>query len=379
MKIARITNRPLFLPYRVPFYWAYGVIEGAEVVLVEVETDDGLIGYGETIGGPSGRAIKALVDKAAALMIGRDPFDVRSLWAEVYTALFRAQAVCSAPRFGGQVLAGLEMALWDVMGKATGRPVHQLLGGARHARVGYHGFAMGDAPEAVAADAANLRAGGFEVIYIKGGFGGANNLARVAAVRGAIGTEARLRLDPNESWSPLEARRMIAALEPYGIEFIEQPCNAESLSALDQIRAGSPIAIAADQSVFTPYEAFELCARQAADLIVIGPHETGGLARMTDVARIAETAGLNVCLHGLYESGITTCAAHQFAAACPNLDDGNQHMLRFLEFDIVKAPDLTPQAGWLDVIKNPGLGFDLDPDAVREAEARFDDRNSEGA
>jgi muconate cycloisomerase len=172
---------------------------------------------------------------------------------------------------------------------------------------------------------------------------------------------------------------MIAALEPYGIEFIEQPCNAESLSALDQIRAGSPIAIAADQSVFTPYEAFELCARQAADLIVIGPHETGGLARMTDVARIAETAGLNVCLHGLYESGITTCAAHQFAAACPNLDDGNQHMLRFLEFDIVKAPDLTPQAGWLDVIKNPGLGFDLDPDAVREAEARFDDRNSEGA
>jgi muconate cycloisomerase len=375
MQIARITTRPLFLPYRVPFHWAQGVIEGAEVVLVEIETDTDVIGYGETIGGPSGRAIKALVDTAAARMIGRDPFDHRALWAEAYTALFRAQAVCSAPRFGGQVLAGLEMALWDVMGKVTGRPVHQLLGGARHQRIGYHGFAMGDTAAAVAADAADLQARGFGIIYIKAGFGGGQDLARVAAVREAIGPQARLRLDPNEAWSPLEARRMIAALEPFGIEFIEQPCNAESISALGQIRAGSPIAIAADQLVFTPHEAFEICARRAADLIVIGPHETGGLARMADVARIAEAAGLTICLHGLYETGITTCAAHQLAAACANIDDGNQHMLRFLEFDIVSAPDLTPQAGWLDVIRRPGLGFDLDPDKVGEAEARFDARS----
>jgi muconate cycloisomerase len=267
------------------------------------------------------------------------------------------------------------MALWDVMGTATGRPAHQLLGGARHQRIGYHGFAMGVTAEAVAADAAGLRARGFDIIYIKAGFGGGQDLGRGAAVREAIGPQARLRLDPNEAWSPLEARRMIAALEPFGIEFIEQPCNAESLSALRQIRVGSPIAIAADQSVFTPYEAFEICARQAADLIVIGPHETGGLARMADVARIAEAAGLSICLHGLYETGITTCAAHQLAAACPNIDDGNQHMLRFLEFDIVSAPDLTPQAGWFDVIRRPGLGFDLDPDKVGEAESRFDARS----
>jgi len=133
------------------------------------------------------------------------------------------------------------------------------------------------------------------------------------------------------------------------------------------VRANSPVAIAADQLVFTPYDAYNVCRENAADLIVLGLHETGGLLRFSKVAHIAEAAGIDICIHGLYETGITTCAANQVAATLPNLDDGNQYMNHFLEWDIVISPDLSLQNGRLPVLKGPGLGFELDWDAISQA------------
>lgn len=371
MKIAAITTTPLFVPYAKPFRWAQGAIHGAVVVLVEVRTDTGVSGYGESMGGPSARSIAAYLDHAARSLVGRDPFDNAGLMAEAYHRLFQAQGVCSSPRFAGQVLSGLEMALWDVMGKAVGRPAHQLLGGAVRDEIRYFGLPQGEDAQAVAADAAALADQGFEVIYVKVGLGDVLDLETLAAVRAAIGPKRRLRVDPNEHWTPVHASRMIRELLAYGVEVVEQPTHCESLAALAQVRATSPIAISADQAVFTPFEAYEACRQQAADLIVIGLHETGGLVRFAKVAHIAEAAGLNVCLHGLYETGITTCASNQIAATVPNLDDANQHMGRFLAWDLVKSPELTPRNGRLPVITGPGLGFELDEAAVERARQAF--------
>jgi D-galactarolactone cycloisomerase len=132
MKIASIKTTLLYVPYKTPFYWARGTIGGAEVVLVEITTDTGVSGFGESVTAPDGIALKRTIDRAAELMIGRSPYHGRVLMREVYTALFRAQGICSAPRFGSQVLCGLEMALWDVLGKVTNQPVHALLGGSEH-------------------------------------------------------------------------------------------------------------------------------------------------------------------------------------------------------------------------------------------------------
>lgn len=369
MKITEIVTTPLFIPYKTPFHWAHGQITGADVLLVEIRTDTGITGFGECISAPDPIAMKRLVDGAADGFLGASPQGVRRLVSDAYERLFRAQAVCSAPRFAGQVLAGLEMALWDILGKAVGQPVHALLGGAFHDEIGYHGFAMGGDTDAVVAEALALVREGFDVIYLKAGFGIERDIATIRAIRAAAGPDIRLRIDPNESWSALEARQMFQRLAPHDIEFIEQPVRCESIPALAALRATSRIALAADQSVFTPDEAFDVVRQQAADLIVIGPHECGGIARMTDIARIAALGGLNICLHGLYESGITTCASHMAAVACPNADDGNQHMLKFLEWDIVRAPDLMPVAGRLPVLQGPGLGFELDHDRVAEAAA----------
>ncbi len=369
MKITEIRTTPIFLPYKIRYHWAQGTIDGAELILVEVHTDEGITGYGESVGSPSAGAIEAHLAKAAGYCIGHDPFENSGLMHLVYQALFQAMGTCSSPRYAGQVLAGLEMALWDVMGKATGKPAHQLLGGARRNHVQYFGFPQGDTAEELAAGAKALADDGCEVIYVKVGRGDALDLEIVAKVREAIGNR-RLRLDPNEHWDPLTAGRMIPQVAAYGIEFIEQPTSSESINALLQVKGSSAVAIAADQSAFTPSDVFEVCRRRAADMIVLGLHETGGLTRFCKAAHIAEAAGINICLHGLYESGITTCASIQAAAAIANLDDGNQYMNHFLVEDIVAAPDLALNNGQLPVFTGPGLGFELDEDAVaRAAEA----------
>ena len=367
MKITRIRTTPLLVPYKKPYHWAQGIIHGAGVILVEVHTDDGLVGYGESIATPSAAAIEAYLKIAAGICTGRSPFENSRLMGECYHVLFQALGTCSAPRYAGQVLAGLEMALWDLMGKATGRAVHELLGGAVRDEIAYFGFPQGATAEETAAEAKELAEAGCDVIYVKVGRGDALDLDIVRQVRAAIGPEKRLRMDPNEHWSPVRATRMLRKMAEFDVDMVEQPTNAESISALAQLRDRSPIAVAADQLVFTPQDAFDVCREKAADLIVLGLHETGGIARFRKIAHIAEAAGIDICLHGLYETGITTAAANQVGATVSNLDDGNQFMNHFLKWDIVKSPDLTLKNGRLPVLGGPGLGFELDPDAVARA------------
>lgn len=372
MKITEIRTAPLLVPYTESFYFAQGVVHGATVILVEVHTDDGLVGYGESIGSASAEGIQSYIKLAGAVCIGHSPFENAGLMSHAYHALFQLLGTCSSPRFAGQILAGLEMALWDVMGKATGRAAHELLGGAVRGEIEYFGFPQGDTAAEIASQAGQMAQAGCEVIYVKVGRGDALDLDIAKQVRAAIGPDKRLRMDPNEHWSPVRAKRMIQKMNEFDVEFIEQPTTCESVSALAQVRQNSPIAIAADQLVFTPYDAFDVCREQAADLIVLGLHETGGLTRFGKCAHIAEAAGIDICIHGLYETGITTCATNQVAATIPNLDDGNQYMNHLLAWDIVKSPDLTLRNGKLAVLQGPGLGFELDRDAIGRASELFE-------
>lgn len=318
--------------------------------------------------------VRRFIERAARHYVGHGPFEISRLMAKAYQDLFAARGNCSNPRFGALVLAGLDMALWDLAGKVCGLAVHQLLGGAVRDRIQYFGFPQGETAEELAQDAARWVKEGCDVIYVKVGRGEQVDLEIVRQVREAIG-DRRLRVDANEAWDLLTAQRMIRALAPYGLEFVEQPTRSESLAALEHIRMSVPTAIAADQIVFTPEDAYELCRKGAADLLVLGLHECGGIDRLRRASAIAAAAGINICLHGLYETGITTCASLQVGATLANLDDGNQYMNHLLTDDIIDSPDLRLVRGQLPVIEAPGLGFELDWDAVARAEEAY--RNAE--
>jgi muconate cycloisomerase len=177
-------------------------------------------------------------------------------------------------------------------------------------------------------------------------------------------------LDANQAWDPGTAIYMINRLSRFEPEWIEQPTPSHSISALRQVKEAVNVAIAADQCVYTSADVYRVCRQRAADVIVLSPHEAGGLLAFRKASAVAEAAGISICLHGQFVTGITDCAQHQVGMTLPNLTDGNQIMHQLLVEDILAMPDITPRRGKLGPIEGPGLGFELNYDAVNRAAER---------
>ena len=367
IKSFRVTS--LRLPLKTPYIWSQGVEDAFHVNLIEMQAEDGTIGYGETTTAPDATAQRRVLEKIGARLIGTSVFDIAHALADAYRAMFLTFGG-NMPRYANQLQSGIEMAALDLQGKLLGRPVWDLLGGQRRKDVGYFYFLQGETPEEIAADAQHAAKIGEPVIYLKVGVGNEHDRQAVRLVREAIG-DTRLRLDANEAWDVSTAIRRMAEFAPYGIEYIEQPTTSRSIEALRRVTERAPIAIGADQAVFTLDEVYRTCATGAADMIAVGPREVGGLRGTMKAAAIAEGAGLNICIHSSMTTGITTCAEHHVARAIPNLDDGNQIMWQLLRDNIVEDPALTPVKGRLALPSKPGLGFTLDADAVARAAELF--------
>lgn len=369
VKITEVRVRPLILPLKQPYHWSYGIRESFAVNLIEIETDDGTVGIGECTVAPDQTGSAAILRRLAGHLVGHSPYDVAPLIARIFHQEYLGHGA-NVMRAANQMFSGIDMAMWDLQGKLAGLPVHRLLGGAHRKSVGYFYFLQGETADELARDAAVGYASGERVFYLKVGRGEKTDLEITAAVRREIG-DARLRLDANEGWSVHEAINMCRKLEKYDIEFIEQPTVSFSIPAMAQVRQAVGIPIVADQSAFTLYDVYEICRQQAADMICIGPREIGGIQPMMKAAAVAESAGLKICIHSSFTTGITTCAEHHIALAIPNLDDGNQIMWQLVQKDIVSSPNLSPSNGWLDALQQPGLGFSLASDLVADGEARY--------
>jgi len=366
IRITGLRLTPLFLAFKQPYHWAGRVDHGSAVVLVEVDTDAGITGTGESTASLAAEGTVAALRAVEPLFIGQPVHDVTRLCNEArHLGSFN-----HTPWHADFVLAGFEMALWDIIGKAAGQPVYRLLGGAVRDEVDYFGFVQGDTTEELVEDARSLAAAGYGVIYLKVGRGDEVDVANTAAVRDVIGGR-RLRLDPNCAWSVPDAIRMIHRLEPFDIDWVEQPTTLLSLSAMRQVREAVNVPIAADQAVFTPADVYDICRQRAADAIVLSPHEAGGLLAFGRAAAIAEAAGVPVCLHGQGVSGLTDAAQHHLGLCTANLTEGNQIMHQLLREDIVAAPDLTPVNGKIGAFAAPGIGVELDRDAVARAAERY--------
>lgn len=369
MNISEIRVTPLRLPLKTPYVWSQGVEDAFTVNLIEITAEDGTTGIGECTTAPDALAQKRVIARLARDMVGAPVDDWPRLRAEAYRKNWLTFGA-NMPRHAAQVFNGLEMAILDLQGKLLERPVWDLLGGAVRPDVGYFYFLQGETAEALAADAARAVAEGHPILYLKVGVGEAHDDAALAAVRAAA-PRVRLRLDANEAWDPATARRRIHAFAPFDVEYVEQPTPSASLEALGMVTARSPIAIGADQAVFSLQEVFAICARGLADMVAVGPRELGGLRATVKAAAVAEAAGMALCIHSSMTTGITTAAEHHVGRAIPNLDDGNQIMWQLLAEDIVTAPTLLPVRGRLSLPAAPGLGLTLDRDRIARAAERF--------
>lgn len=357
MKIIGLEHRLLHIPFAHPQVWASGARPGTTRLLITLHTDEGVIGYGETI--CLLEFVQPVVARTIApLVIGEDPHDIERVYRKVEGAGFyhHKRAMVAA-------LAGVEMAMWDLIGKSAGKPLYQLWGGGYRKQIPTIAYLHVRSPEEMAAEAAEFVANGWKTIKVKIGMDAASDLAIVRTVREAIGPEIELRADVNGAWTPGTARRQLRKLEEFDLQFVEQPLLLDDLLGHAELRRHSRTPIAIDEGAYTSNDVLNIVRLEAADVILLDGHEAGGWWQARKQAGLAEAAGIPVGLHSGGELGLSLAANLHLAAATPNLSlaiDSNYHGM---PDDIIRER-FTYREGCLTVPERPGLGVELDWDKV---------------
>lgn len=363
MRITRVEAIPVAVPLAREFHWAAGAQLGCNLVLFAVHTDDGVVGWGESIC-EEPRAVAAQGEAMARQLVGRGVDEIeailRSIWTEGRWK--------TTPQFTQFVLSGMEAACWDALGRTLGVPTRTLFGGAVHDEIDYFAFLQGDDADSLAAHAAEHP--DHAVVYLKVGRPRDDD-AVVGAVRAAIGPDRLLRVDPNEAWDAATAVDRIRVLARHGLDWVEQPVHHDDVAGLAHVRRSVGCKIAADQAVYTTAQLRHVLEREAADVVVQGPHDAGGLLAFRRHAFLCEAWGLRVNLHAFMQSEISFLAHAQVAATVPNLTDGNQCMHQLLAERLTTGPDVEMPRGRYRLNNAPGHGFEIDLDAVARAHERW--------
>ncbi len=368
MKIGDIRTTVVSVPQKRPYKssWRRGYQGSAAQtsVLVELTTDDGLTGLGEAPVVFAGRpeVTVALIEAIKDLLLGRDPFDHdivrRQIYAETAMSHFGTQGLSWA-------LSGIDTALWDLVGQACGQPIHRLWGSAWRTQSPFYGDIPAGDPAEMAEEAKEWVARGFRTLYFKVGFGLDLDVARARAVREAVGDGPRLRVDANQGWSPGGARRAIAKLAEFDLEYIEQPVLASNLEDMALVRLTSPIPILAHEASLTVDGSLNVVKHQAADALQLDPRFDAGIAGARVAASIAETAGLPVVTHTFGELGVATASVLHLHAAHQNFILDNQTYYWNLTDDIIEDGLMQFDGPCLPVPTGPGLGVKLDGARVK--------------
>jgi L-alanine-DL-glutamate epimerase-like enolase superfamily enzyme len=361
MRITGLTTTTVAVPFGEDELWAFGARRGLTCVIVEMTTDEGLVGLGEAAGYPSPQIVEAVIRSVEGLVVGEDPFAIERILKKIHVVGTWHHVRATSPG-----IAAVEMACWDIVGKAAGQPLVNLFGGRVRDAVEFFYYLSRKAPEAMAADAAQAVKRGFSTFYLKvGSADPAEDIHRVEAVRDGAGPHALLRVDANEAWSPGTAVRVVAEMEPLGLELVEQPVSARNLPEMAYVRSRIGPPLLANEASWTRYDQLDVIRHQAADVISVDNQMDGGLLNMKRSAGLCETAGLPVLKHSLGELGIAVYAATHVIAATPNFLYANQAYASFLADDVISGVDALPyEDGRLTVPTGPGIGVELDRDKV---------------
>ncbi len=363
MKIVRVEAVPLSIPCR---YGAEGWSLGAggwkalDFCLVRVDTDAGITGWGEAFSYSCRRAVAAAVnDMIAPLAVGRDAADIAGLHAEIQKRLH------IFGRFGitAFALSGLDIALWDIAGKAAGKPLHALIGGARRERLACYASLLRYADPALVARYCERALGeGFRAIKL-------HEVSEpvIAAARAAVPRDVALLLDVNCEWSVEDAIAVGRRLAPLALEWFEEPVfPPEDSAGLRAVGAACGIPIAAGENCCFTTQFAALFDARAVQYAQPSVTKVGGVTEFLKVAKLAAERGVKVAPHSPYFGPGALATLHLIAA----LTGEARFEYFFLQTDAALYGDLlAPRRGELGVPQGPGLGADPDPEVIRRYHA----------
>lgn len=354
MKITKIVGHHVRIPLVHPAKWSGGTRMSAPAYILEMHTDEGIVGLGECVG-PTIPVIASIVtEEFTQFLIGQDPLKTELLVRRL------EEFARNWLQLGAYAIAGIEMALLDIKGKWLGAPVYQLLGGACKSAVGYAGYLFIDDPQVNAKRALSYKEQGYTEIKLKVGRDLDNDLETLAAIRGAIGNDIKIRVDANMNWSVPTAIKWIKAMQPYGIQYVEQPVPDYDLDGMAAVRRAVEVPIASDESCSSVERVLEMIKRESCDVFVVYVSEAGGLTRARTIASIADACGKWCAMGTWAETGVATMAgAHVIASSANFVFCNDSHYM--LQSDDVLTEPLRIRQGKIALSGKPGLGIELDP------------------
>ncbi len=337
-------------------------------VFVKILTDEHLHGIGEAYRVGPDHAVEEAVHYFKDWILGQDPTRIEYIWRLLY----------NGSRFpGGSILnaaiSGIEIACWDLKGKALGVPVYELVGGRCRDRVRVYLGVSGSTPREVADSAKRAQDLGFTAVKMAPHPPDAEKLpwdqvlrgtaARLAAVRKAVGDDMDVGLDPHARiFEPVRALQMAQAVEPYRPMFFEEPLRPENIVAMGRLRRKIPVPIATGEMLYTKYEFRDVIAEEAADILQPDLLLCGGLMESKKIAAMAEAEYLTIAPHSPL-GPVSTAVSTHFAASTPNFiileyRDDSQGPMRNLILEPLKR-----EGGYLELPQDPGLGIELNEKA----------------
>ena len=370
LRIVGLEATPISIPFARAEQWALGEWRGTSTIVLQIRTQDGITGIGEVVpGGPSPQVSLAALEALTPLLEGRDAGDIcRNIQRLRYAGGWHW-----FPRQANLILAGVEVALWDILGKAVGQPVHRFFGGQLRPDIEFMYFLMRSPdPASMISEARSARDSGFRSIYVKLGTEIDEDVEFIRGLRTELGQSVRIRVDANEEWTPGTALRALAKLEEHDLEFIEQPVRNSDLDTLARLRTLTRVPIAADQSAWTSERILEIVQRKAADVILTDPHREGGLMGFRHAGAICEAAGLPIVYHAFTLLSLSVTAAMHVLSVMPNALLAHQaYPPGFLSHDVTEPLDIS--TGRATVPQAPGLGVQLDPEKLALAARHYEE------
>ncbi len=354
MKISRINLYAYNIPLKAPIAISLGVIADARNILVEMQTDEGITGWGEgspfwMIVGETQASGLAAAQDMAQLLIGQNPLAIEAC----LTTLIRFLPGHPTTR------SAFDMALYDIAAKRANMPLYQFLGGEKRMLTTDETIYI-NTPERMVADALRIQANGGEAVKVKLGTNARDDIRRVEAIRQALGSDLPIRTDANQGWDVVTAITVLRAIGGLHVQYCEQPVKRHDIAGLRRVRQASPIPIMADESVFDSIDALRLVREEAVDYINIKLSKSGGIFDGLKINAIAESAGIKCMIGCMSESRLALTANAHFASARQNI--------AFYDLDACFEHATDPVQGGITYTgyqitlpDAPGIGAGVDP------------------
>ena len=372
MKITDVKTYILHHDLEHPFQSSNSQFNARRHCLVSVHCDDGTMGWGECLGPAD--ITSASVHMMKPLLLGENPLNIEPLWLKLYNQ-FRDPGQAGVII---QAISGIDIALWDIMGKVYNTPMYQLLGGAFRSKIPAYatgGFraTTGDRMKTLCQEVQSYYDAGVRAFKIKIGFGLTTDLTSIQAVRAIIGADSTLMVDANHGYDVADAIKMARMMEPYNIAWFEEPIIPELLSGYKRIRNSQSIPVAGGETWYTKWGMHTAMSADAVDILQPDICGAGGFTDCKKIIALCDVHGVRLVPH-VWGTGIAIAASLHFHAIIPPAPPAHEAREPYLEFDQTHNPfrqailqtSIEQVNGFVNVPKGAGLGIGIDLDVIRD-------------